>query len=95
MVNGALTALYIGLVVTFMQNANRWFGVQDDPYLTGFMVLTLFVVSALITGSLMLWTPTKLLVDGKKREAGAMLAASGGTLVVLLLIVAVIAVTVK
>ena len=93
--NALLSALYDALVVTFMQNANRMFGAQDTPYLTGFMVLTLFVVSALITGSLILWTPANLLADGKKQEAGAMLFASGITLVILLVIVAAIALLVK
>lgn len=84
--NGVLTMLYIGLVVTFMQNASRWFGAQDTPYLTGFMALTLFVTSALITGSLVLWQPVKLLTDGKKQEAGALLCVTGATLVAVLVI---------
>ena len=95
MLNGGLTALYIALVITFMQITSRVSVDQSNTSLTGFVVLTLFVVSALITGSLILWMPAQLLVDGKKRDAGMMLAASGGTLVVLLIIVGVIALLVR
>lgn len=93
--NAGLTALYVALVVTFMQISSRYSVTPGTSYLTGFMVLTLFVVSALITGSLILWSPAKLLVDGKKQEAGAMLFASGATLGVLLVVTAVITILVR
>lgn len=86
--NGLLTALYIGLVATFMQNASHWFGGPDTPYLTPFIAMTLFVVSALITGSLVLWQPVKMLVEGKANEAGTQLIATGGTLIAALIVVA-------
>jgi hypothetical protein len=93
--NGLLTAVYIGLVVTFMQNATRLFGTQDIPYLTGFMALTLFVVSALITGSLVLWAPVRLMLEGNRREAAVMLVASGCTLVVFLIMIAAVTLAVR
>lgn len=93
--NGFFTALYIGLVVTFMQNASRVFGVRDVPYLTGFMALSLFVVSALVTGSLVLWTPARMMLEGNRREAGVMLFSTGITLVVLLIAAAFIALAMR
>ena len=90
--NGVLTALYIGLVVTFMQNASRWFGAQDIPYLTGFMALSLFVISALITGSLVLWQPVTLLIDGQRKEAVTMLVATVAAMFALLVATGIVVV---
>lgn len=92
--NGMLTALYIGLVVTVMQITSHYAG-PDVPYLTGFIVLTLFVVSALITGSLVLWMPVRLMLEGSRHEAGVMLVSTGVTLVALLAVVAGITLAVR
>ncbi|MDO8592657.1 MAG: hypothetical protein Q7R92_02705 [bacterium] len=75
---------YVSLVVTFMQNAERMFGKEDNA-LTGVIVLMLFVLSALITGLLVLGRPIMLYLDGKKAEAVKMLIYTGASLFVLLL----------
>ena len=97
--NGVRNALgviiYIVAIALFLNNAQRIFGPRQMGAVGVILVLLLFIISALITGSLVLWQPAKLLLDGKKQEAGAMLFASGGTLVILLFIVGVIALLTK
>ena len=59
---------YVSLVVTFMNNAQRLFG-NDRPPLTGVVVLLVFILSALITGSLVLGKPIMLYLDGQKNRS--------------------------
>lgn len=77
---------YVSLVVTFMNNAQNIFGNNDKPPLTGVVVLMLFVLSALITGSLVVGKPIMLYLDGQKKEAVKMLFYTGASLFVLLLL---------
>ncbi|HUO75328.1 MAG TPA: hypothetical protein VMU12_00170 [Candidatus Paceibacterota bacterium] len=83
---------YVLVIAVFFSNAQRLFG--DKP-MTGaagpMLMLLLLVVSALITGSLVLWQPAKLLADGKKAEAGTLLCVTGGTLVIALVVIFMIA----
>lgn len=83
--------IYVAVIALFFSNAQAMFGPQDPkgPFIP-MMMLLLFVVSALITGSLVLWLPAKLLVDGKKAEAGTLLSVTGGTLVLFLAVIVVI-----
>lgn len=76
---------YVSLVVTFMNNAQKIFG-NDNPPLTGVVVLLVFILSALITGSLVLGKPIMLYLDGKKTEAVRMLVYTGVNLFILLLL---------
>ncbi len=92
--NAVFTALYIVIVVTIMQATSHFSG-KEVPYLMGFMALTLFVVSALVTGSLMLWTPVRLFLDGNRGDAARMLISSSLTLVALLIIAALVAVALR
>ena len=63
---GVLT--YIFLVVLLMQHAENIFGNMNK--LIGPMAfLTLFVLSATVTGALVLGRPIWLYVEGKKKEA--------------------------
>ncbi|HXK36456.1 MAG TPA: hypothetical protein VJ553_02650 [Candidatus Paceibacterota bacterium] len=84
--NALLTALYIVAVVSFMQNAERLFGNQPEA-LAAIAMILLFVTSALITGSLVLWEPARLLFDGKPREATRQILTTGSALVVLFVVV--------
>ena len=81
--NAFAAALYIALIA--------WLLVVIGPHMDGspkvagtVSALLLFVVSALVTASLVLWSPVRLLVDGKKAEAGALLCITGATLVLIL-----------
>jgi hypothetical protein len=67
-------------------------GGDGESWLAPASALLLFVVSALVTGTLVLWQPAKMLVDGKKKEAGAALCTAGSTLLGVLVIVIVIAI---
>lgn len=76
---------YVSLVVTFMNNAQKIFG-NDNPPLTGVVALLVFILSALITGSLVLGKPIMLYLDGKKTEAVKLLFYTGVSLFILLLL---------
>ncbi len=76
---------YVSLVVTFMNNAQRLFG-NDHPPMTGIVALLVFILSALITSSLVLGKPIMLYLDGKKAEAVKMVFYTGASLFVLLLL---------
>lgn len=63
---------YVSLVVLFMNNAQNIFG-KGDNLMAGIIMLLIFILSALITGSLVLGQPVLLYLDGKKAEAVKML----------------------
>ena len=85
--NGIAASAYITLIALFLFHVPKT--LQNPGWLGPAMGLMLFVVSALITGSLVLWSPLKLLADNKKQEAGALLGVTGGTLVVVLALLVV------
>jgi hypothetical protein len=66
--HSVLVLAYVSLVAAIMNNGSRWFGVKDT-FLTPVAVLMLFVLSATVTGTLVLGRPILLYLDGKKKEA--------------------------
>jgi hypothetical protein len=67
----------------FFSNAQNLFGAEEPKGpLVPVMMLLLVVVSALTTGLLVLWQPAKLLIDGKKAEAGKQLLVTGASLAI-------------
>lgn len=60
--------IYVSLVALFMDNAQKIFG-KNDNFITGVIVLLIFILSALVTGSLVLGRPILFYLDGKKSEA--------------------------
>jgi len=76
---------YVSLVVLFMSNAQNIFG-KDDNFMTGIVVLMVFILSALITGSLVLGRPILFYLDGKKAEAIKLLFYTMASLFILLLL---------
>ncbi len=77
------TVVYIALVATVMSNAERIFGQaegQGEAPLVGVAMLLLFVVSASVTGLLILGTPLRWYLDGKKQEAVRLLGWTIGWL---------------
>jgi hypothetical protein len=66
--NALGTVAYVTVVGLFMQNAQKLFG-KTDKVTTPILVLTLFVVSASITSSLVLGKPILMYLDGQKNEA--------------------------
>jgi hypothetical protein len=77
--NALSTVVYISVVATIMQNANRIFGTHDNS-VTPIAVLLLFTLSALTIGGLVLGKPLMLYIDGKKKEAVTMFLQTAGWL---------------
>jgi uncharacterized membrane protein YbhN (UPF0104 family) len=61
-------AVYVLLVALFMQNANQYFG-QKPTVFGAAAILLIFVLSAAISGALVLGKPILLYLENKKKEA--------------------------
>ncbi|MFA5211062.1 MAG: hypothetical protein WC414_00980 [Patescibacteria group bacterium] len=70
------TIIYIMLVVWFMGQAEHGLFEGQSFFLAPVMMLTLFVFSALVTGSLILGKPIMLYVDNEKKTAIKMLVTT-------------------
>lgn len=81
----ALTAVYIFGVVLFISNLGKFMD-GGDNLLGGAVFLTLFVVSAATTGSLMLGKPLLMYIDGAKKDAVKLFAANVAWLFAMLVI---------
>jgi hypothetical protein len=86
LVNSLAVTAYIILVAYFMQNAENWFG-KEDKFLAPVIFLLLFVLSALITGLLVLGRPIYFYLEGKKVESIRLLFYTIINLAVILAIV--------
>lgn len=82
---GVLT--YIFLVASFMNNANDWFGVDDQGIVAPMAVIMLFLFSALVTGGLVLGRPILLYLDGQKKNGIKLLLFTGAGLFVMLILI--------
>jgi len=85
--NSLGTVLYIIIVVTFLSNAKNIFGEGDNSFFIPVIMLTLFVMSALITGGLVLGKPVMLYFDGWKKEAVKLLVYTAISLLTLFVLV--------
>ncbi len=65
--HSVLVLLYVTLVGTVMRHANQWF--PHDNSWTPVAVLMLFVLSAAITGTLVVGKPALMYMEGKRKEA--------------------------
>ncbi len=68
LINALLTAVYVAIVALVMQNGERIFGKMDN-ILGPVAFLLLFVLSAAITGSLVLGKPILMHLENRKAEA--------------------------
>ncbi|MFZ2804369.1 MAG: hypothetical protein WA001_04030 [Patescibacteria group bacterium] len=91
--NALGTAAYIAVVATFFANAHFLGNKAEGTVLIPMAMLLLLVVSASVTGSLVLGRPVLWYLDGKKKEAVTLLIATIGCLFVLM-VVAFVAVAV-
>ncbi|MFH1366514.1 MAG: hypothetical protein ABIH38_00810 [Patescibacteria group bacterium] len=81
---GALEVIYIVLVALFMQGAENWFsGSGVQPVI---MVLMLFVLSAAVSGLLVLGYPAYLALQKKYKEAICTLLVSLAVIFILFVI---------
>ncbi len=81
------TALYVMLVASFIYSLQYLFPKGPDTVLAPISLLLLFVCSAAITGFLVFGKPVMLYIDGKKKEAVALLGYTLGILVLITLMV--------
>ena len=91
LVNALLTAAYIFVVVTIIFNAEKIFGPQDpETILVPVGMLLLFVISAAVTSSLVFGKPIMWYLDGKKKEAVALLGYTLGFLLLIAVLIGLI-----
>ena len=88
-------AAYVALVALLPQHAERLFGGHEHKLMFPIMFLLLFVISAAITGTLVLGRPVLAYLDGRKSEAITIFLATIGWLLVLLMAAFVFLVAVK
>ena len=81
--------VYVAAAAWVMSSAQRLLGEQSS-FLVPVFVLLLFIVSATVTGLLVLGRPMQLYLDGLKREAIRMLVATLAWLVMFLVAVVVV-----
>ena len=79
--------VYVSLVAVMMFNIEHIFGNKPDNFLAPVFMLLLFIISASVTGLLVLGKPIYLLTKGLKKEAATLLFATIAWLVAFLLIV--------
>jgi hypothetical protein len=85
--------IYISLVALLMFSVQKLFGAKPDPAIIApIAFLLLFVISAAISGALILGKPLMLYLDGQKKEAlqlfGCILAWLASFLIIAFIIVA-------
>lgn len=87
MIDSLGAVAYIFIVVLFLSNAEKIFGRADNKILAPVIMLTLFVLSALITSLLILGKPAMLYFDGQKKEGTLLLIYTIISLAVLFVLV--------
>jgi hypothetical protein len=83
----ALAVLYVVVVTTIMNNAEKIFGQEDKNVLAPIAFLLLLVVSAATMGMLVFGKPVMLYIDGKKREAVSMVFYTIGSLAIFIALI--------
>ena len=84
-VNAILTAIYVAVVASFLFYAPKVFGSSGKPdtVLAPIVMLSLFVFSAALTGTLIFGRPILWYLDGKKKEAISLLAYTLGVFLII------------
>lgn len=86
--------IYVVLIALFMFNGKNIFGKEDNFLMPTFMLL-LFVISAAITGALVLGKPILMYLDNQKADAVKLFFYTIGWLAVITILVLVILVIIK
>ncbi|RJQ13788.1 hypothetical protein C4553_02800 [Candidatus Parcubacteria bacterium] len=87
--NALATALYIVLIALFFSNVETIFSEPKDNFLAPTFMLLLFVISAAVTGFLVIGKPAMMYVNGEKTEAVKLFLYTIGWLAIMALIVIV------
>jgi hypothetical protein len=82
--------VYVAAFAWFVNNAKNIFGAGPMGWGGSLFLLLLFIISACVTGSLVLLKPALLYMDGQKKEALTLFAYTVVALAVLAFIVGVI-----
>lgn len=85
-INSVGVAVYVGGVAFIMSNGERIFGKMDN-FLGPVAFLLLFIMSAAITGALVLGRPVMLFLDRQKKEAIKLFLFSVGWLLVITIVI--------
>jgi hypothetical protein len=88
LVSATGTFAYIMAIVLLLSHAKFIFGETENEFLIPIFMLLLFVISASITGFLVLGEPLQLFFGNQRKEAVQMLFATLGCLVLFWLVVA-------
>ncbi len=87
-INAGGVFVYVSLIALLGFNSQNIFGGVEEPnLLIPLFMLLLFIISASITGLLVLGKPVILYLDGQRKEAFQLLFITIGWLVVFLLVV--------
>ncbi|HRY52872.1 MAG TPA: hypothetical protein P5089_03480 [Candidatus Portnoybacteria bacterium] len=86
--------IYIVAIALFFSNANKLFGAEDN-FLMPILMLLLLVLSATITGALVLGKPIMLYLENQKEAAVKLLAYTIGWLAVFVAIAMITLVLLK
>ena len=81
---------YVSFVSWFLSNAKNIFGPAENTLVIPIFMMLLFVISATVTGLLVLGKPVSLFMSGLKKEAFILLFATIGWLLAFLLAVGLI-----
>ena len=87
LINAVGVLAYVLLIVLLMANTEKIIEPSEAKYIIPVFMLLLFIISATVTGLLVLGKPIMLYHSGQKKEGVTLLLATVGWLVVLLLIV--------
>ncbi|HOD87337.1 MAG TPA: hypothetical protein PKH52_03715 [bacterium] len=69
LLNAFLAVAYISLVAVIMSNGDKIFGSGPDTFVAPIIFLLIFVISAAVTGYLIIGRPALLYLDNQKSEA--------------------------
>ena len=69
LLNAFLAVAYISLVAVIMSNGDKIFGSGPDTFVAPIIFLLIFVISAAVTGDLIIGRPALLYLDNQKSEA--------------------------
>ena len=83
LLDAAGVVAYVAVIAWLGMHAQNIFG-KPDTFLAPMFILLLFVVSALITGLLVLGKPIVLYLDGSKKEAVSLTLITLGWMIVFL-----------
>ena len=83
-------AAYVTVFAWVINNLEHWFGDVPDTWLSPVLMLLVFIISACVTGLLVLLKPVLLYVEGQKKESVSLFVYTIGFLVILALIIAFI-----